>query len=266
MVTASPDLFEGNRDFDLALPDEPALREIMHKVGGRVIYPLYAPDIPGDHVGQQRPGCHIITKMCQLAGVTGEVELKPYLYLTSEEKKAGAVAARQIVIQTSNLGGRWPARNKEWYPERFQAVVDCLKADFAFVQIGSPQDPALSGAVDLRGKTSLRQSAAILANALVFVGLEGFLMHLARAVDTRSVIVYGGKVLPSEIGYGANENLAVSLPCSPCWKYNACDYDRECMKRITVEEVVAAVRRQAARTGEPLVVDKAIIRHECAQD
>ena len=56
-----------------------------------------------------------------------------------------------------------------------------------------PRYPPLKGALDLRGKTGLREAAAILSNSLVFIGQVGFLMHLARAVDCRSVIVYGGQ-------------------------------------------------------------------------
>ncbi len=197
--------------------------------------------------------------MCDLVGVRGEVELRPYLNLTAAERSDGALIERQVAIQSSNAGGRWPAITKQWYPDRFQAVIDHLKGEFNFVQLGSSHDPSLAGALDLRDKTSPRQSAAVLANSLLFVGLEGFLMHLARSVETRSVIIYGGRVLPAEIGYSGNANLYVPLPCSPCWKYNSCEYDRECMKRVSVEEVVTALRHQAARVGEPLAVDKAVI-------
>jgi len=143
-------------------------------------------------------------------------------------------------------------KNKEWYPERFQEVVARLQGRAALVQLGSLSDPPLKGALDLRGKTSLRESAAILANAIVFIGLDGFLMHLARAVECRSVIVYGGRLKPSLLGYIANKNLVGVTPCSPCWEENKCDYDRECMKMISVEPVVNAALEQIERHGSPL--------------
>jgi ADP-heptose:LPS heptosyltransferase len=107
----------------------------------------------------------------------------------------------------------------------------------------------------LRGKTTIRESAAILSNSMVFVGLVGFLMHLARAVECRSVIVYGGREAPWQSGYSSNENLYTPMHCSPCWLWNRCDYDRECMNLISVEDVTAATERQVARAGQPLVVD-----------
>jgi ADP-heptose:LPS heptosyltransferase len=115
-----------------------------------------------------------------------------------------------------------------------------------------PSDPPLKGALDLRGKTSLREAAAILSNSQLFVGLVGFLMHLARAVNCRSVVVYGGRETPDKTGYIANKNLVGVTPCSPCWEENKCDYDRECMKMISVETVVEAVMEQINHHGNPL--------------
>jgi ADP-heptose:LPS heptosyltransferase len=96
---------------------------------------------------------------------------------------------------------------------------------------------------------------------VLFLGQVGFPMHLARAVDRPAVIVYGGREMPWQSGYPCNANLSTPLPCAPCWRWNACDnpIERECMRRIGVDEVVAAVRERAARADEPLEVDVAVI-------
>jgi ADP-heptose:LPS heptosyltransferase len=136
-----------------------------------------------------------------------------------------------------------PITTKEWLPERFQQVVDALAGEFTIVQVGTSDHPPLTGVVDLRGKTTIRQTAAVLRHSKVFIGLVGFLMHLARAVNTRSVIVYGGREHPSQSGYAENVNLFTPLECSPCWLWNRCPYDRECMRRISASDVVDAARR-----------------------
>jgi ADP-heptose:LPS heptosyltransferase len=143
-------------------------------------------------------------------------------------------------------------------------VVDGLRGEFNFVPVGGAGDPALRGVVDLRGKLSLRESAAMVARSLVFLGTVGFLMHVARAVGTRSVIVYGGREMPEETGYAGNENLYTPLGCAPCWLIDGCPYDRECMKMITVERVVAALRRQAARAGEPWAAQRVTLPEAAA--
>jgi ADP-heptose:LPS heptosyltransferase len=138
-------------------------------------------------------------------------------------------------------------------------VAGALRDEFDFVQLGAPTDPELPGSLDLRGKTTVRQSAAILSQSRLFIGLVSGLMHLARAVECRSVIVYGGREHPAQTGYSANENLYWTGPCSPCWQRNDCDFDRRCMSEILPEHVIDAVRRQAGLFGTPLVVDRAEI-------
>jgi hypothetical protein len=203
---------------------------------------------------------HIITSMCREANLTGSVELRPYLYLTDAEKKAGQLFPSQVAIQSSGLAvGPGVMKNKNWFPERFQSVADAIGTPVKLVQLGQITDPPIQGALDLRGKTSLRESAAILAGSSVFIGLVGFLMHLARAVDTRSVIVYGGRETPTITGYDANENVVGVTPCSPCWLRNKCDFERECMRMILPDEVIAAVKRQLERVGTPLETGEAKI-------
>ena len=80
-------------------------------------------------------------------------------------------------------------------------------------------------------------------------------MHLARAVDCRAVIVYGGRETPEQSGYRCNENLYSAVHCSPCWRLNTCPYNRMCLERIDVHHVVDALERQVARTGSALEVD-----------
>ncbi len=202
---------------------------------------------------------HFLASMCRLAGITGEVALRPYLFLRPDELAGGRLFDRQIVFQSAGVGSTTPMRNKEWYPERFQAVADQLQGRAKLIQLGTPMDPPLRGALDLRGKTTLRQAAAILANSLVFVGQVGFLMHLARSVDCRSTIVYGGRETPETTGYITNKNLIGSMPCSPCWELDKCDYDRECMKMISVEAVVNGALEQIARHGSPLELKVVIL-------
>jgi ADP-heptose:LPS heptosyltransferase len=181
--------------------------------------------------------------------------LRPYLNLTSKEKSEGAWAKDRIVIQSSGMAGRFPMRNKQWFPERFQAVVDQLRNDFEFVQLGSTSDPALENVTDLRGKTTIRQTAGILHNARLYIGIAGFPMHLARAVECPGVIVYGGREAPWQTGYSCNINLYTALSCSPCWRWNTCDIGHKCMTDISADHVVQAAKELVERPRNSLAVD-----------
>ncbi len=244
--TSYPELLAGNSDL-IAVPADFRLRRLCGLFRVPCIELAY-PDVPPRH---------LIVMMCEAVGIRGEVELRPFVVLSEEEKSAGKVASRpQIAMQTSGLAARHPMRNKLWSHERFQAVANALKDDFDIVQLGAPSDPELHGALDLRGRTSVRQAAAILSASRLFLGLVTGLMHLARAVECRSVIVYGGREHPSQSGYSANENLYWSGPCAPCWQRNDCNYDRVCMSEILPEQVIGAARRQVDRYGTPLAVDR----------
>jgi len=90
----------------------------------------------------------------------------------------------------------------------------------------------------------------------------GLLMHLARAVDCRSVIVYGGRETPAQSGYPCNVNLYSPVRCSPCWRLNTCPYDRACLAMIGVDEVVHGLEAQLAAHGTPLTCDTDVITED----
>lgn len=198
---------------------------------------------------------HLIAAMCRRAGLTGKVTLRPHLSLLPDELARAAPFKDYIAIQSSTLAAAVPMRNKQWRVDRLQAVVDRLAGSLEFVQIGSPADPPLRGVSDLRGKTSLREAAAVLAQARLFLGLVGFTMHLARAIECPAVIVYGGREPAEFTGYPCNANIALRPPCAPCWQRNGCDFAHACMEGISSTEVTAAVESMLTRPRAPLVVD-----------
>ncbi len=258
MMSNHPQLFSGNRDAAKVVPVEDRFRDYAMLWGARYQPLEYAGYDPQLDRGQPTTG-HVITELCIRAGVTGKIEIRPYFYPTDAEKEKAAWAKGMIIIQSSGLAAKWPMRNKEWYPERFQEVINRRKKDFKFAQIGSATDPLLNEAMDLRGKTSIRESAAILSQARLFVGLEGFVMHLARSVECPAVIVFGGRTAPGQFGYGCNINLYSAVPCAPCWFWNRCDYNRMCMENIAAPQVVNAIEEMMARSRSPLLVDSVTI-------
>jgi hypothetical protein len=185
------------------------------------------------------PSEHYIRIMCRRAGVTPVQPLKAHLYLTREEREFARPFTGAIAIQSSGMSGRnVPMLNKEWGVENFRIVAAALPRQYRVLQIGHANDPPLPGVVDLRGALNLRQVGAVLSACRLFVGLEGLLMHLARAVTCPSVIVFGGREAPVNVGYPENANIARTPPCSPCWRLSTGDFDRRCLREITPAEVI----------------------------
>jgi ADP-heptose:LPS heptosyltransferase len=262
VTTRRAELYRNNGDVRVVVPARERYDILLKKLGTTIVYPWYTSYHPAFDRDDPMPEQHLISVMCQKAGITGDVTLRPYLHLTEEEKREGKVAARQVAIQSSGLDAKHSMLNKNWPLERYQELVTLLKDEYDFVQVGSRNDPPLEGALDLRGKTTLRGTAAVLHASMAFVGQVGFLMHLARSVDCRSVIVYGGRETPAQSGYPCNENLYSPVSCSPCWRLNTCPYDRACLKQIRVAEVIESLTRQVARVGTPLETDTDHITHE----
>ncbi|MDE3083968.1 MAG: glycosyltransferase family 9 protein, partial [Verrucomicrobiota bacterium] len=77
-----------------------------------------------------------------------------------------------------------PARR--WPADRYAALAQWLQQThgLASVVLGSIGDPALPGVIDLRGRATLRQAAAVLARCRLFIGNDTGLKHLAAAVGT----------------------------------------------------------------------------------
>jgi hypothetical protein len=253
MFSRYPSLFEHSPDISAVYPFGYPTVGRLRRWGYNCIVPQYGHYDPAtDRDVALQPG-HYLEIMCRLAGMRGQIDLRPYLYLRPEEMEKGRLYPSQAVIHSAGLASM---KNKQWPTERYQAVADDLQKDVRWIQLGLPEDPPIAGALDLRGRTTLRETAAILANSKIFLGEAGFLMHLARAVETRAVIVYGGREDPTVSGYRANENVVGRTLCSPCWQRTRCDYGHECMRIIEPDQVVAAIRRQLGREGTPLEVEQ----------
>lgn len=102
-------------------------------------------------------------------------------------------------------------------PETLDAAVRMLRArGLVVIQLGSKDDDLVSAAdADLRGRTSLREAAALMQGAVCHVGTEGGLVHLAYAVGVPSVVAFG-PTSARFLGYPGNVNLEAT-GCDRCW-------------------------------------------------
>ncbi len=254
MASYHPTLFAENPDIACVFTPGPWL-DLIRKRAPEIVPSLgYSNHDPVADIGTS-PDRHILEIMSAAAGVHGTIKLRPRMHLSKEELRQQEWASGCLAIQSSGLQALSPMLNKQWQAGRFQEICTTFAATCPIVQLGLPGDPPLAGAIDMRGRTSLRETAAILSHARLYIGTVGLLMHLARAVDCRSVIIYGGRERPEQTGYTCNINLATDVPCSPCWRYNACDHQRMCMDAIDVSAVASAINECLRQPHGALVVD-----------
>ncbi len=138
---------------------------------------------------------------------------------------------------------KFSANRKEWGVNKFQELIH-LMPEFTFIQTGMPNDELLSGVIDARGLT-IRQTAALLSSTILFIGLEGGLMHLAKAVGSKSAIIYGGYIQPKSSAYDDDLIFSTKPECSPCYTSERKQIPCEtmiCMKPILPEAVADQIR------------------------
>jgi len=158
-------------------------------------------------------------------------------------------------------GSRSPARI--WPADRFAAVCDRAQDELGAqaVLVGGPGDTALLADIRQRARLhiltlpqppSLPRFAALARLAAVVLCHDSGPMHVAAAVGTRVVALYGSQnsVLFRPAGEG-HLLLQPSLPCgTACVAPGECvpgdSYRTRCVRRLTVDEVFAGVRRQLA--------------------
>jgi len=104
------------------------------------------------------------------------------------------------------------------YPH-FGSVVSVLRAHFPhliFVQIGASTSKPIPGVqINLVGRTTLQQSAGLIAQARLHIDNEGGLVHVAAALGVQSCVVFG----PTPSAYFAYPDNVTIDPnfCGGCW-------------------------------------------------
>lgn len=164
-------------------------------------------------------------------------EMRGDIHLSPEEKAAPSAVARwcggEVPYWIIAAGGKWDYTIKWWGIARWQAVVDHFAGRLFFVQVGERghYHPRLRGALDLRGRTSLRALVRLMHHAQGVVCPVTCLMHLAAAVpradgvagERPCVVVAGGRepvVWEAYPGHHFLHSIG-ALPCCAeggCWR------------------------------------------------
>ncbi|HKG94072.1 MAG TPA: glycosyltransferase family 9 protein, partial [Gemmatimonadaceae bacterium] len=152
------------------------------------------------------------------------------------------------------------AATKCWPLEHWGRLVAGLRErhpGLRVVQLGAGKSRRIPGVdVSLVGRTTLHEAAWVLKNARLHVDTDSGLVHVARALHTPAVVLFG----PTDAeyyGHAGNMNLAARA-CGNCW-WSTPDWlarcprglaRPECMESIAPEAVLAAA---AARLTTPRV-------------
>jgi lipopolysaccharide heptosyltransferase II len=154
------------------------------------------------------------------------------------------------------VGSSWASR--QWMPRATAELCRSLRRrGLGAVLLGGPADAPMAlavlaagagDAVNCVGRTSLRDVIAIMERAVVAIGPDSGPMHIATAVGTPVVALFGA-TSPARSGPWGWHHLVVrgDVPCAPCY-LSRCPIGRLCMERITPAMVMERVERVLAGT------------------
>jgi hypothetical protein len=161
------------------------------------------------------------------------------IYLTAEERGIGERARETygpyVLIEpyTKHANFAWPI-------ERWARLVEACP-DLTFVQHTHKDSTLIRGAHPERA--TFRDACGLALAASAYVRSESGMCHAAAALGVPQVTLFGGCMDPDVMaGYPRQTVLADHGPWSPCGSWLPCRHCREAMERITVDDVVAALR------------------------
>jgi heptosyltransferase-2 len=161
-----------------------------------------------------------------------------------------------------NTGAGRVFRTKQWLEEHFAELARSLrrKHKARVLLLGGEDEDTRNKrlATKLKGGAhypgcgfSIRQFAALLELCDLVVTGDTLAMHLALAVKTPTVVLFGSTCEQEVDLYGMGRKIVGRPPCSPCYK-NECDQPEwmKCMKEITPGHVHRAVVDVLAGGGD----------------
>ena len=161
-----------------------------------------------------------------------------------------ALPERYIVVHPAS---RWLF--KCWPAERMAALINELQARGERVVLtGSPsreEYPLIEGVlrelqqpvINLVGQLSLKELAALIGGAKLFIGVDSAQMHMASAMGTPAVVLFGPSGEIEWSPWQIPHRIVVSRhSCRPCGYAGCGDGGRsECVETIPVAAMLAAV-------------------------
>jgi heptosyltransferase-2 len=180
----------------------------------------------------------------------------------------GAAAAADAWLAAAGIAGGRPIvalapgaahATKRWPADRWQALAAALaERGSDVVLVGGPGDrevadaiaAATAGAASAAGRTSLQETGAIIRRATALVSGDTGVMHMATAVGTAVVALFGPTVRQFGFFPYAERARVVELPlgCRPCHAMGgpACPLGHHlCLRGIAPESVMEAVMEMA---------------------
>jgi ADP-heptose:LPS heptosyltransferase len=201
-------------------------------------------------------------KLLAPLGITPPASAAPFLSIP--EQAAQRAEALLPMFPRKGYLALFPGASipeRRWGAERFRQVADHLALrGIPVVVIGGKEDAEDgdwivrgSGGVNLAGKSSLLESAAVVERSALLVSGDSGILHIGVGLGIPTVSLFGPGI-EAKWGPRGEGHIVLNreLPCSPCTRFGTtppCPDKARCLSEIPPAEVVKAVMALLEKAG-----------------
>jgi ADP-heptose:LPS heptosyltransferase len=208
---------------------------------------------------------HIIDAYCQVANVEPSHK-RTSIALNQQQRSFSKnylakndFASEKILIGLHSGGVSWPC--KLWGKENFKYVLEFFKENLEvrIIELGASDCQAIGLDMNLIGKTTVKETAAILEECDLLLCIDSLPLHLAGAVNTPVVAVFGctdpDKILPfNDISLGIQSDGECTgcrhWPLFPKTEAKCIKNRIYCLEEVSREEVIEGVWNMLLKTSK----------------
>ena len=212
------------------------------------------------------PGQHVVDYLLSLLeafGVTTE-EHSPALVVSGDKlEKIGDFFKEEMIEPGPMLVAVQPFslwRYKEWGQEKYISLINWLieKQNATVLVTGSAPERQRAEEIvrncdkrchNLAGKTSIATYAALLKKCHLFIGVDSAGLHIAAAVDTPTVSIFGPSSPISWAPRGARHLVVQkAFDCLPCRQKGCMGSEKSrCLDELSMGEVVQKIEKLVSK-------------------
>ena len=208
---------------------------------------------------------HRYLRVLRLLNINGSPDFLEFWHTDTDREMIQHLLRAEGVSLTDrliafNLGTTW--RTKQWDIANFVEVIEQIARripDTSVVLTGSSAETELAAAlptslpaINLVGKTSILQLGALLERCEICLTCDSGPMHIAAAVGTPTIALFGPTDPVRHKPYGAGHTVIEKpVVCRPCYRRTCHRQDAPhlCMTEIDTTEVVKALATHLHQRG-----------------
>lgn len=199
-------------------------------------------------------------------GVTTEQRIPELAVAVGKQEEIRFLFEREGIPQDKKLVAVQPFslwQYKEWGKEKYIALIQWLVTEHgaAVLVTGSVAEKDRAeeivrscgaGCYNFAGKTSIAMYAALLQQCRLFIGVDSAGLHIAAAVGTPTVGIFGPSSPVSWAPMGRCHLIVQkNWPCVPCRHKGCHDSEKStCLDELTLEEVMDKIKKGLYATAK----------------